>query len=53
MIVNKDDVVEQRYIKAAEQVGNLRVISSGLSAGDRVVIGDLWRVSPVLKSSPS
>ena len=31
MIVNKDDVVEQRYVKAAEQVGDLRVISSGLS----------------------
>jgi RND family efflux transporter MFP subunit len=52
MIVNKDDVVEQRYVKAAEQVGNLRVISSGLSAGDRVVIGDLWRVSPGLKVVP-
>ncbi len=52
MIVNKDDVVEQRYVKAAEQVGNLRVISSGLSAGDRVVIGDLWRVSAGLKVVP-
>ena len=52
MIVNKDDVVEQRYVKAAEQVGNLRVISSGISAGDRVVIGDLWRVSPGLKVVP-
>ena len=52
MIVNKDDTVEQRYIKAAEQVGNLRVISSGLSAGDRVVIGDLWRVSAGLKVVP-
>ena len=45
MIVNKDDTVEQRYIKAAEQVGDLRVISSGLSPDDRVVVGDLWRVS--------
>ena len=52
MIVNKDDVVEQRYIKAAEQVGDLRVISSGLSPDDRVVVGDLWRVSPGLKVVP-
>ena len=52
MIVNKDDTVEQRYIKAAEQVGDLRVISSGLSPDDRVVVGDLWRVSPGLKVVP-
>jgi RND family efflux transporter MFP subunit len=52
MLVNKDDVVEQRYVKAAEQVGALRVISSGLSPDDRVVVGELWRVSPGLKVIP-
>jgi RND family efflux transporter MFP subunit len=52
MIVNKDDVVEQRYVKAAEQVGDLRVISSGLSADDRIVVGDLWRVSAGMKVVP-
>ncbi|ACK49601.1 efflux transporter, RND family, MFP subunit [Methylocella silvestris BL2] len=52
MVVNKDNVVEQRYVKPAEQVGNLRVISSGISADDRVVVGDLWRVSPGLKVVP-
>lgn len=52
MIVNKDDVVEQRYIKAAEQVGDLRVISSGLAADDQIVIGDLWRVSAGMKVVP-
>ena len=53
MIVNKDNVVEQRYIKAAQQpVGNFRVISSGLEPDDLVVIGDLWRVSPGLKVVP-
>ncbi len=52
MIVNKDDVVEQRYVKLSEQVGDLRVIASGLTADDRVVVGDLWRVSPGLKVAP-
>jgi RND family efflux transporter MFP subunit len=52
MVVNKDDVVEQRYVKPAEQVGNLRVIATGLAADDRVVVGDLWRVSPGLKVVP-
>jgi RND family efflux transporter MFP subunit len=52
MLVNKDDVVEQRYVKAAERVGAMRVISSGLSPEDRVVLGELWRVSPGLKVIP-
>ena len=53
MVVNKDDVVEQRYVQAAQQpVGNFRVISSGLEPDDLVVIGDLWRVSPGMKVTP-
>ena len=53
MIVNKDDVVEQRYVQAAQQpVGSFRVIISGLEPDDLVVIGDLWRVSPGMKVTP-
>jgi len=53
MIVNKDDVVEQRYVQAAQQpVGSFRVISSGLEPDDLVVVGDLWRVSPGMKVTP-
>ncbi len=52
MIVNKDDVVEQRYVKTADQVGQMKVVSSGLSVDDRVVVGDLWRVSAGLKVTP-
>ena len=53
MVVNKDDVVEQRYVKAAQQpVGSFQVISSGLEPDDLVVIGDLWRVSPGMKVTP-
>jgi RND family efflux transporter MFP subunit len=53
MVVNKDDVVEQRYVKPAQQpVGSLQVINSGLEPDDLVVIGDLWRVSPGMKVIP-
>jgi RND family efflux transporter MFP subunit len=53
MLVNKDDVVEQRYIQAAQQpVGNFRVITAGLEPDDLVVIGDLWRVSPGMHVTP-
>jgi RND family efflux transporter MFP subunit len=53
MVVNKDDVVEQRYVKPAQQpVGSLQVINSGLQPDDLVVIGDLWRVSPGMKVIP-
>jgi hypothetical protein len=30
----------------------LRVITSGVTAEDRVVVGDLWRVNPGQKVSP-
>jgi RND family efflux transporter MFP subunit len=53
MLVNKDNVVEQRYVKPAQQpVGSLQVISSGLEPDDLVVIGDLWRVAPGMKVIP-
>jgi multidrug efflux system membrane fusion protein len=39
LVVNKDDVVEQRRVTTGQLlVGNLRVIASGLAAEDRVVL---------------
>ncbi len=52
LVVNKDDVVEQRYVKLGELVGALRVITSGLKPDDRVVVADLWRASPGTKVTP-
>jgi RND family efflux transporter MFP subunit len=52
LVLNKDDVVEQRYVQLGGLEGNLRVILSGLNAGDRVVIGDLWRAAPGTKVTP-
>jgi len=52
LVLNQDDVVEQRYVELGQLSGDLRVILSGLSADDRVVIGDLWRVTPGVKVTP-
>lgn len=52
LVVGKDDVVEQRYVKLGEVVGGLRVITSGLKPDDRVVVSDLWRASPGTKVTP-
>lgn len=53
MIVNKDNVVEQRRVKAGPLlVGNLRAIESGLTAEDRVVISTNGRAIPGAKVVP-
>ena len=52
LIVNKDDVVVQRYVQLGQLDGSLRVITSGLKPDDRVVVGDLWRATPGTKVTP-
>ena len=52
LIVNKDDVVEQRHVQLGQLDGSLRVITSGLKPDDRVVVGDLWRATPGTKVTP-
>lgn len=52
LVLNQDDVVEQRYVQLGELAGNLRVILSGLNGDDRVVLGDFWRATPGTKVSP-
>jgi RND family efflux transporter MFP subunit len=52
LIVNKDDVVEQRYVQLGQLDGALRVITSGLKPDDHVVVGDLWRATPGTKVKP-
>jgi len=46
LVVNKDDVVEQRTVEPGPVVGDLRVIESGLSKDDRVVVGGIMRAIP-------
>ena len=52
LVLNNQDVVEQRYVQLGELMGALRVITSGLTPEDRVVVGDLWRATPGTKVTP-
>jgi RND family efflux transporter MFP subunit len=46
LVVNQDDVVEQRKVEPGQLVGDLRVIDKGLSKDDRVVVGGIMRAIP-------
>lgn len=53
LVVNKDDVVEQRRVTTGQLlVGGLRVISSGLTADDRVVLTTNGKAIPGGKVAP-
>ena len=52
LAVNKDEIVEKHYVKLGEVFNGLRAITSGITAADRIVVGDLWRVSPGQKVTP-
>jgi RND family efflux transporter MFP subunit len=52
LVLNKDDVIEQRYVQLGQLLAALRVITSGLKLDDRVVVGDLWRANPGTKVTP-
>lgn len=45
MIVNKDNVVEQRRITLGEIADNRQIVTSGLKAGEKVIIQGLQKVS--------
>ena len=52
LVVNKDDVVEQRKVETGPLVGDLRVIESGLTQDDRVVVAGMLRAVPGQKVDP-
>jgi RND family efflux transporter MFP subunit len=52
LVVNGENVVEQRKVRTGQVEGNLRVIESGLKADDRVVIAGLLRAIPGQKVDP-
>ncbi|MCP3446538.1 efflux RND transporter periplasmic adaptor subunit [Bradyrhizobium sp. CCGUVB14] len=52
LVVNKDNVVEQRKVQIGAADNGLRVIESGLKPDDRVVISGLLRVIPGQKIDP-
>jgi len=52
LVVNADNIVEQRKIQAGQIEGDLRVIESGLKPEDRVVVAGLLRAIPGQKVDP-
>jgi RND family efflux transporter MFP subunit len=52
LVVNGDNVVEQRKVRTGQLEGDLRVIESGIKADDRVVIAGLLRAIPGQKVDP-
>ena len=52
LVVNGDNVVEQRKVQTGPLEGDLRVIESGLKPDDRVVIAGLLRAIPGQKVDP-
>jgi len=49
MALGQGDTVEQRLVTPAERIGSLWVITSGLKAGDRVMVEGLQKVRPGMK----
>jgi RND family efflux transporter MFP subunit len=52
LVVNKDNVVEQRKVETGPLVDTLRVIEKGLADDDRVVVAGVQRAVPGQKVDP-
>ena len=52
LVVNGDNVVEQRKVEVGPTVGEMAVIESGLKPDDRVIIAGLLRAVPGQKVDP-
>jgi len=52
LVVNKDQIVEQRLVKTGQLEGTLRVISEGLARDEWVVVNAIQRARPGAKVSP-
>lgn len=51
-VVKPDDTVDLRMVQAAERIGTLWVIDSGLKAGDRIVVEGVQKVRAGMKVTP-
>jgi RND family efflux transporter MFP subunit len=52
LVVNKDNVVEERLVKTGQLEGTLRVIEDGLNKDDWVVVNAIQRARPGAKVTP-
>jgi len=53
LVIDKDNVVQQRPVQAGDASGGLRVIRSGLTSEDRVVVSGLQKAVPGAKVVPN
>jgi membrane fusion protein (multidrug efflux system) len=52
LVVNAENVVEQRQITVMRDQGNQWVVTAGLDAGDRVIVAGLQKTAPGATVSP-
>jgi RND family efflux transporter MFP subunit len=52
VLVVKDQQVEHRPVKVGAQYGDQRIVSSGLAAGEQVIVSGLMKVRPGMKVRP-
>lgn len=52
LVVNKDDVVEQRRVELGPLDGTMQVIDKGIGEGDRVIVNGMLRAVPGQKVDP-
>jgi RND family efflux transporter MFP subunit len=52
LVAGKGDIVEQRGIQIGQLVGELRVVTSGINADDRVIVSGLMTAVPGQKIDP-
>jgi membrane fusion protein, multidrug efflux system len=52
LVVNKENVVEQRLVKTGPLEGTLRVIDEGLTGDERVVVNAIQQARPGIKVTP-
>ena len=52
LVVNKDNVVEQKLVKTGQRQGKLRIVDAGLDASDWVVTQGTQRAAPGSKVAP-
>jgi membrane fusion protein, multidrug efflux system len=53
LVVNKDNVVEQKPVTVGQQVGRFRVIEKGLAPDDWVIGNGMQRARPGAKAAPT
>lgn len=52
LVVNSQQMVEQRYVETGDQVGTELVVNEGLQAGESVIVEGLQRVRPGVQVDP-